>query len=46
MTLQKAIKLLEAEYERAKNLKYIHNPLAHALYRVWRMADGERKDND
>lgn len=46
MTLQKAIKLLEEEYERAKKLKYVRDPLAYALFRVWRVADRERKDDD
>lgn len=46
VTLEKAIKLLEKEYERAKNLEYVHKPLAYALYHVWKMADEERKDND
>lgn len=46
MTLQEAIKMLETEYERAKKLEYVHNPLAFALYRVWRKADRERKAND
>ena len=41
MTLQKALKLVEAEYERAKKLEWVHNPLAYALYKVWRMADGK-----
>ena len=45
MTLQKAIKLLESEYEKATKLEYVRNPLAFALYRVWKKADGERKDN-
>ena len=45
MTLDKAIKQLEKEYERAKGLEYIHNPIAYALYQVWKKADGERKDN-
>lgn len=45
MTLQEAIKMLETEYERAKKLEYVYNPLAFALHRVWRNADGERKDN-
>lgn len=44
MTLEKAIKLLEQEYERAKNLEFVHNPLAWALYRVWRKADSERNE--
>ena len=43
MTLEKAIKLLENEYERAKNLEYIHKPLAYALYHVWKLADEERR---
>ena len=43
MTLDKAKKLLEEEYERAKGLAYVRNPLAYALYQVWKMADAERK---
>ena len=39
MTLEKTIKLLESEYERAKSLEFVRNPLAYALYRVWMMAD-------
>lgn len=39
MTLNKAIKLLEAEYEKAKALNWVNNPLAYALYKVWKMAD-------
>ena len=41
MTLAKAIRLLEKEYERAKKLQYVHNPLAYALYQVWKVADRE-----
>lgn len=41
MTLQKALKLVETEYERAKELEWVRNPLAYALYKVWRMADGQ-----
>ena len=43
MTLDKAKKLLEEEYERAKRLEYVRDPLAYALYQVWKMADKERK---
>ena len=42
MTLQKALKLVEKEYEKAKGLEFVHKPLAYALYRVWRMVEGER----
>ena len=39
MNLERAIKLLESEYERAKKLEWIRNPVAYALHKVWRMAD-------
>lgn len=42
MNLQKAIKLLEQEYERAQKMCWVHNPLAWALYRVWKLADGQK----
>ena len=41
MDLQKAIKLLGAEYEKATRLEYVYNPIAYALYQVWKIADGE-----
>ena len=31
MTLKTAIKMLEEEYERAKKIEYVENPLAWAL---------------
>lgn len=45
MTIEKAKQLLEEEFERAKRLEYVKNPLAYALYQVWKMADAERKKN-
>lgn len=39
MSLEKAIKLLEREYDRASRLAFIKNPVAYALYQVWKMAD-------
>lgn len=36
MTLDEVIELLKAEYERARGLKYAINPLAFALYEVWK----------
>lgn len=46
MTLEKAKELLDEEYERARRLEYVHNPLAYALYQVWKKADEKRSDND
>lgn len=45
MTYEEAIKLLEAEYERAKRLDYVINPIAYALYQVWKKADRARTTN-
>ena len=45
MTLEKAIRLLETEYEKAKKSTFVRNPIAYALYRVWKIAD-EQKAGD
>lgn len=42
MTLDKAIKRLEIEYQKACKLEFVRNPLAYALYKVWRMADKKK----
>lgn len=39
MTIDKVVRLLRAEYEHAKGMKMIHNPLAWALYKVWKIVD-------
>lgn len=39
MRLKTAIKLLETEYEKVKKLEWVHNPLAYALYQVWKKVD-------
>lgn len=39
MTLEEAKALIDEEYERAKRLEYVINPLAYALYQVWKKAD-------
>lgn len=39
MTLQKATKKIEDEYEKAKKLEWVNNPLAYALYQVWKEAN-------
>lgn len=43
MKLEKAIKLLEKEFEKAKkkNNSWVRNPLAYALYQVWKVVDAE-----
>ena len=39
MTIDNAIDMVRSEYEKALNLSYIRNPLAFALYSVWKKAD-------
>lgn len=41
MTLERAISLLRKEYERARTLDYVRNPLAWALYQIWKKVDKE-----
>ena len=41
MTLNKAKKILEEEYEKAEELEFVKNPMAYALYQVWQKADRE-----
>ena len=46
MTLEKAKKLLDEEYEKAKTLEFEKDPLAYALFAVWKKADEERRKKD
>ena len=46
MTLEQAKELLDEEYERAKRLDYVYNPLAYALHQVWKKADKKRCSNE
>lgn len=43
MTLEGAIECLKIEFEFAKLRPYIKNPLAYALYQVWKKADREER---
>ena len=41
MSLAKAVNLVITEYERAQKMNHIHNPIAWALFQVWKKADEE-----
>ena len=43
MTLDDVIEMLKKEYERAKGLEYVFDPLAFALYSTWKKVDKRRK---
>ena len=44
ITLAQAIRLVAEEYEKAQKLDHIRNPIAYALYMVWKIADSEVAD--
>ena len=46
MTLEEVKELLDEEYERAKRLEYVINPLAYALHQVWKKADKEKRKGE
>ena len=37
--LDKAIEVLKEQYEKAKKLEWIFNPLTYALYQTWKIFD-------
>lgn len=41
MELENAIELIKQEYAKASESNYVYNPLAYALYQVWKIADRE-----
>ncbi len=43
MTIEKAIKLVAIEYATANKLEYIRDPVAYALYKVWKQADSKKR---
>lgn len=38
--LRKTVELLRKEYEKARRQSFVRDPLAYALYQVWKNADG------
>ena len=42
MTIEKALKRVREEYEKAKNLDFVRNPVAKALYEAWRAAENDK----
>ncbi len=47
MTIEEAVTLLRAMYDKSLTIPHIFNPVAWALYQTWREADarnGRRRD--
>lgn len=44
--LHNAIRLLEQEYEIAKEMDFVYNPIAWSLYRVWKKMDEGRNTDE
>lgn len=45
MTVEQAKREVEKHFIRATKMKHIQNPLAWALYQVWKMADAEKSSS-
>ena len=41
MTIDKALERVRKEYEKAKDLEFVRDPVAYALYAAWRAADND-----
>lgn len=46
MTIERVIKMLKVEYERAKNINFVVKPLSWALYNVWKAVDEAEKGRE
>ena len=44
MKIETAIKNLQTEYERAANLEFVRDPVAYALYQVWKKSNRSVKN--
>ena len=44
MRIEAAEKKLREEYERAKKMEYVRDPVAWALYQVWKKAEAASKE--
>ena len=42
MTLAKAVSLLIDEHDKAKRKDWVRDPVAYALYQVWKKADEKK----
>lgn len=43
MTIEEAIEMLKNVYAKAELLEEIRNPVAYALYHVWKIADSRKR---
>jgi len=41
MKIETALKKVREEYERAVKLEFVRDPVAYALFQVWKEADGK-----
>ena len=40
--IDKAIKVLKEQYEKAQKLEWVRNKIAYALYQTWKIFDGRK----
>lgn len=43
MRIEEALDLVKKEYENSKNLEFVRDPVAYSLYKVWKLADTDKR---
>ena len=43
MRIEKALSLVKKEYEKSKDLEFVRDPVAYSLYKVWKLADADKR---
>lgn len=44
MRIEDALNLVEKEYEKSKDLEFVRDPVAYSLYKVWKLADADKRN--
>ena len=43
MRIEDALNLVQKEYEKSKDLEFVRDPVAYSLYKVWKLADADKR---
>lgn len=44
MKIEDALNLVQKEYEKSKELEFVKDPVAYSLYKVWKLADADKRN--
>ena len=46
MKIEDALNLVQKEYEKSKELEFVKDPVAYSLYKVWKLADADKRNRE